>query len=72
MTILVRCKKAADSYVCHSFHNKDELINFISPFASCSELFSVSCFVDFICDSSRARPGDFLNLSSFFVFCQEI
>lgn len=72
MTILVRCKKSADSDVFHSFDNKDDVIGFVSTFASCSELFCISCFVDFLCDSNRARPGDFLNLSSFFVFCEAL
>ena len=68
MVILVRRKdcSAYDRFSC-----KEDVIRCVSPFASCSELYAVSCFVDFLFSSS-ARCGDFINTSHFFVFCEEL
>jgi hypothetical protein len=68
MVVLVRRK---DSSVYDRCSCKEDVVRCLSPFASCSEIYAVSCFVDFL-SSSSARCGDFMNTSHFFVFCEEI
>ena len=69
MVILVRSN--FDSYYkrCSS---KDEVIDFLYSFASCSEIHAISCFIDFLSNSSFASSGDFMNTSRFFVFCEDL
>ena len=71
MVILVRCKAVSDS-VLHPCYSKDEVIDFVSSVASSAELYSISRFVNFVLSSPFARSGDFLNISNFFVFCEEL